>query len=108
MPFGFHRPPSFFSGDIDKMCTFMQMTQSNEMRPMLNQVRDAGSEEDLQTLWQMFITRFPAAKTLITYIEKNWMTTPQKERWVKFAREVRITECSYYQLFISPHAAITE
>ncbi|KAF9934067.1 hypothetical protein BGZ67_004024 [Mortierella alpina] len=61
--------------------------QVNEMRPLLNQVRNADTEEELQNSWQMFTTTFPAAQTLIKYIEKNWMPETQKQRWVKFARQ---------------------
>jgi len=62
--------------------------QANEMRPFLNEIRNAESEEILQRLWQEFTTAFTAAQTLLKYIEKNWMTETKKQRWVKSAREV--------------------
>ncbi|KAI8597229.1 hypothetical protein EDD21DRAFT_385987 [Dissophora ornata] len=57
------------------------------MRPDLNKVRAASSQEELTTLWNAFQNKFPQACSVITYIEKNWMTAEKIPKWATFMRQ---------------------
>ncbi|KAI8601364.1 hypothetical protein EDD21DRAFT_374660 [Dissophora ornata] len=57
------------------------------MQPDLNKVRVASSPEELTTLWNAFKNKFPQACSVITYIEKNWMTAEKISKWASFVRQ---------------------
>ncbi|KAF8906390.1 hypothetical protein BGZ58_006294, partial [Dissophora ornata] len=61
--------------------------ESDAMRPDLNKVRAASSQEELTTLWNAFKNKFPQACSVITYIEKNWMTAEKIPKWASFVRQ---------------------
>lgn len=57
------------------------------MRPLLQGVRNASSDEQLKSLWNAFKGQFPRAKVLIKFIEDKWMTPEKMLKWTTFARE---------------------
>jgi hypothetical protein len=57
------------------------------MRPLLNGVRIASSDEQLKSMWEAFKAQFPSAKTLIKFIDTKWMTPEKKAKWTTFSRE---------------------
>jgi hypothetical protein len=67
----------------------MQRKKSDEMRPLLLQVRRAQTSEEQKRLWVEFKEKYPTANKLVKYIEDKWFQEGVLQRWARYFREVR-------------------
>jgi hypothetical protein len=72
------------------------MEDSNNMRPSLNAIRNAKTDEELQETWKKFRASYSnGADTLIAQLDRNWIVSTKLVKWAIYFREVgrRELEC---------------
>lgn len=57
------------------------------MKPCLDAVRLAKTQESQDALWMEFKNTFPSSD-MIPYIEKNWLNPMKRKHWASYMREV--------------------
>ncbi|KAF9920166.1 hypothetical protein FBU30_010047 [Linnemannia zychae] len=59
---------------------------ANQMRPLLQSIRRAKTEEDLLNQWDAFKMTFPNSPNITTFLEKNWINKEKMPEWAPLYR----------------------